>query len=151
MQLRSVGEVLILDFEPICRAVYRELKRYEPKVAHSDFKVINAVVGELLDNYLTTNMPWTKVRYMHDPERYVDSLDWLAFAHPNPTRLIEDAEDRIADLLAQHFDLPTWNILQLRLKHNIAEIVVGEDYRIEYFMKHHGDEYGFGEPRTKTW
>jgi hypothetical protein len=62
---------------------------------------------------------------------------------PEKTDLIEMVSDRMADLIYDHIELPSWRIIHLQRHRNNVLIDVGEDFRVEQWMKEHGPQYGF--------
>jgi hypothetical protein len=57
--------------------------------------------------------------------------------------LVERVSDKIADMVLDHMDLPTWRIVHLTRSRNQVLIEVQEDFRIEEWEKEHGHEFGF--------
>jgi hypothetical protein len=61
---------------------------------------------------------------------------------PRPGELLDEIADRMAEMVYDHMDLPTWRIVHLTRGRNGVLVEIGEDYRVEQWMKEHGHEFG---------
>lgn len=151
MQLSSVGEICILDYSDVSGIAIGEVAKYNDKLTAKDRRFIVDLVAEMIDDYLTTKMWWTKCLDEKDNDIYVDKFDGLLNDHPDPNEMIEQLRDAIASLLRSVIKLPTWNVVYMRRRTTGIEIEMGEDYRITDWMKRHANEYLPKRHRKKEW
>lgn len=149
--MSSVGEICILDYSDVSGIAIGEVAKYNDKLTAKDRRFIVDLVAEMIDDYLTTKMWWTKCLDEKDNDIYVDKFDGLLNDHPDPNEMIEQLRDAIASLLRSVIKLPTWNVVYMRRRTTGIEIEMGEDYRITDWMKRHANEYLPKRHRKKEW
>lgn len=151
MQLSSVGEICILDYSDVSGMAIGEVAKYNDKLTAKDRRFITDLVAEMIDDYLTTKMWWTKCPDEKDSDIYIGKFQGLLDDHPDPYEMIEQLRDEIAKLLRSVIKLPTWNVVYMRRRTTGIEIEMGEDYRVTDWMKRHAKEYLSRRDRPKEW
>lgn len=134
----------------IGRSVFGELKRHDDTLTPQARKRVEDLICRMCDDYLTTQMYWTKRRAEFSESYYLEQIQDLVNKHPSPQDLIYQTSDKIAVLIADTLELPTWHILSVRIHHGLVHIEVGEDYRVVDWMKNNAEEYGL-EGEKHVW
>lgn len=106
----------------------------------------------MYDDYLATQMFWTKQQFMPYMDSYVDLLGVMADPHPEPVGMVTRAHDLIARHLNDELELPTWHEVYFRAKDKAAVIrlELGPDFRLNDWMKANAREYGV-EDQLRDW
>lgn len=144
MELKQIGEVCILDMGEISRSVYMELKKVDDTLTPHARKRVDEVICRMCDDYLTLQMHWTKRRAEFEQSWYLRDIEDLVGKHPHPGQLLEEASDRIALMIADVVDLPTWHVIHMRTLNGMIHLELGQDYRILDWMKQHAKDYDVG-------
>lgn len=142
MELKHPGEICVIDLTDISRAMLHEMKKYDSEISIKDKAAVDGMLAQIMDDYLTLGMYWTKRKADYSKRRYLDLVRKQIKKHPRPLDMLDHAEDHIAQRLADIIELPTWNILSMRHRRGMIELEVGQDYRIVDWMKQHASEYG---------
>lgn len=150
MQLRNVGDRCVLDFSDIAQNAYYELKKYDPEMDHLDRRKVERIIGEMLDDHVTINMYWTKRRAEVVDSVYLRQLPAGIETHPSPYAFIDKIRTRLAILLLEAVNLPTWHNLDVRIDGVNVAIELGEDYRITDWMEKYAREYDV-EGQKREW
>lgn len=147
MQLKSCGEVCVLDLNEVVQRVIVVLAKNNPNMTREDRQVIVDTVGVIFDDLITVNMIWTKRVAGVDSDHYLDRLGSLIKGNRKAAggyELIEDIQNYIENLLVQVVQLPTWREINVRMRGTHVQLELGEDYRITDWMKRYGKEYRRG-------
>lgn len=169
----SVTGSFVLDFGELANQIYQSALRYEEKGSRHLQNDASDLVYDMIDDFITEQLYWARplqrrpsadardlLRHervdrrrnrrdeFYPQQPYEGTNLRVKYKHllrniPNPGELLDRISDRMAEMVYDHIDLPTWRIVHLTRHRNGVLVEIGEDYRVEQWMKEHGHEYGF--------
>lgn len=122
-----------------------ELRKYDHEFDARDRRACSDVVWSAIDNFFTENMIWTKRKMEFPPEFYLKLMPVSIDRHVSPYDLVDELVSRVAVMMSELAEFPTWHYFEVQRRHNTAAITMGTDFRIDFFMEHHAKEYGVGK------
>lgn len=148
--MKNVGGICILSFTDISDIAFGELFRFNDELGRSDRRTVERIVGDMIDDFMTRNMIWTKRKADVEPRYYIDKFGDLMNNYPRKENLIIEIEDSISELIGEVLQLPTWHVVYVHVSGTSVELELGTDYRIDDWMEKFGDEYD-DKPRKLAW
>lgn len=171
MTLESVTGSFVIDFSELTNEIYQTVLKYEERGSGRLQRAASDMVYDMIDDYITQQLYWARPRRPSADSKDFQSWEYVG-ARRRPRNqhynvqayrginvyekyrdllrnvrgrsdLVERISDKMADLVLDHVELPTWRIIHLTRHRSSVLIEVGEDYRVEEWMKEHGHEYGF--------
>lgn len=145
MLLKEPGDKCLIDFVDIVSWLMHELKKYDSEVNRHDRRKCSEVVYTAIDNFFTENLIWTNRKAGFEVGVYLNLMPAAVDRHFSPYDLMEEMVSKVSTMFNNIGTFPSWNYFYLHRFHDQVSIEMGEDFRIEQFMKEHGKEYGYGE------
>lgn len=171
MTSKSVSNSFVLDMGEFVNEIYQQVLRYEEKSSSRLMRDCGDLVFKMVDDYINAQLFWARARKpsadSHDLRSYefygtrkrtadkfyrvtrntirdfAEEFHRLLRKIPNALELLEVISDKLTLYILDYMDLPTWRIVYIRRSNNSVFVEVGEDYRIDEWMKAHAHEYGF--------
>lgn len=171
MTLESVTSSFVIDYSELTNEIYQTVLKNEERGNGRLQRDASDLVYDMIDDYITQQLYWARPKrpsadsydfqkYEHHGvnrrvkrqhytaqtfrgtniyEKYRDLLRNVK----NRSDLVERISDKMADLVLNHIELPTWRIIHLTRHRSSVLVEVGEDFRVEEWMKENGHKYGF--------
>lgn len=152
MLLRKVGDRCIVDTHEIVTKFFSQVKRLDKNADHKVRSKVEALFLEMVDDHITENSYWAGRNNTFPHEKYLDLIDGLGqFDKIGRTLLLESLYQTVGSLMADIIELPTWNVISVRKRHSQFSLEVGEDYRIDEWMREHASKYGVTYNGGYSW
>lgn len=157
MELINPGAKCVIDFTELSLSLMNELRFIDPKLGKTNAErsklqgKLDALICAICDDYINTQLYWTKcaLHYTSGADmrlgQHLDVIHAIIPKYPSPTLILDTLEDKIAEYVSDVINLPTWNIVYVRYHRAMAQIELGEDYRIKEWMKVNAADYGVSE------
>jgi hypothetical protein len=145
VQLKEPGDSCLIDFHDIASWLAHELKKNDIDFNRRDRVQCGEVVWAVIDNFFTEKMTWTKRRAEFSAETYLRMMPVSIDRHFSPHDLADELITRVDQWLRQFAEFPTWHYFDLHRHGEQVSITMGEDFRLEDWMRRFGKEYGCGE------
>lgn len=170
MTLENVTSSFVIDFSELANEIYQTVLKNEERGNGRLQRESSDLVYDMIDDYITQQLYWARPKRPSADSYDFQSYEYHGVKrqrnqHYNVqvyrgtniyekyrellrnvrsrSDLVERVSDKMANLVLDHLELPSWRIIHLTRHRSSVLIEVGEDFRVEEWMKENGHKYGF--------